>query len=59
MKQVTLDFSRQDFQQVLKAKTGRFNKRTLLGYFLKAVLYLLTQVDKLQIFNLKNIHTHS
>jgi len=28
MKQVTLlDFSRQDFQQVLKAKTGRFNKK--------------------------------
>ena len=53
-----LDFSREDFQQILKAKTGRFDKKTLLGYFLTGVLYQLIQADKLQIFNLKNIHIH-
>ena len=59
MKDVTvLDFSREDFQQILKAKTARFNKKILLGYFLKEVLYLLLQMDKLQTSNLKNTHIH-
>ena len=53
-----LDFSREDFQQILKANTGTFDKKVPRGYFLMGVLYQLIQADKLLIFNLKNIHIH-